>query len=204
MMGRALKQALRERLSEPQKRRLREIREGLTLGAISARVLNRMPGRQVARLKERLHAVGALDFPDGTIRMALDSSMQVSRMNACAKEPETVAWIRERVRPGDVLYDVGANVGAYSFVADAVTRGRSRIYAFEPSFSTFGALSANIFLNGCSGRIVPLHVALGRETGMCEFHYRDVRPGAAEHGMSDGAAAPAFAFSPVYSQPILS
>jgi FkbM family methyltransferase len=201
-MRHALKQALRDRLSEGQRRQIREVREHLTLGALCARILNRMSSRQVARLKERLHAVGTLDFPDVPIHMALDSSMQVSRMNACRKEPETVAWIRDRVRPDDVLYDIGANVGAYSFVADAVAHGRLRIYAFEASFSTFGALSTNIFLNGCSGRIMPLHVALGRETRLCEFHYRDIRPGAAEHPSS--ADASARAARSVHWQPILS
>src|ERR1044071_9834964 len=30
------------------------------------------------------------------------------------KEPDTIAWIDQFVQEGDVLYDVGANIGLYS------------------------------------------------------------------------------------------
>jgi hypothetical protein len=33
------------------------------------------------------------------------------------KEPETIAWIDEYVKEGDVFYDVGANIGNYSLYA---------------------------------------------------------------------------------------
>ena len=39
------------------------------------------------------------------------------RAASCAKEPWTVNWLRDAVGPGDVLYDIGANVGAFSLVA---------------------------------------------------------------------------------------
>ena len=36
------------------------------------------------------------------------------------KEPDTLDWLRSELRPGDVLYDVGANIGQYSLYAAKV------------------------------------------------------------------------------------
>ncbi|MBI4839258.1 MAG: hypothetical protein HY806_09015, partial [Nitrospirae bacterium] len=38
---------------------------------------------------------------------------------------------------GDVFFDIGANVGAYSLIASKYLNQRIRIYAFEPAFVTF-------------------------------------------------------------------
>ncbi len=39
------------------------------------------------------------------------------RARSCAKEPWTVRWIQESIRKGDVLYDIGANVGTFALLA---------------------------------------------------------------------------------------
>jgi hypothetical protein len=33
------------------------------------------------------------------------------------KEPDGVEWISRYVKPGDVFYDIGANIGLYSILA---------------------------------------------------------------------------------------
>src|SRR5688572_26330757 len=104
------------------------------------------PARAVG-IKESIQITGQLDYPHKKIHMALDNAVQIARLGACRKEPETVAWIESNMRPGDVFFDVGANVGAYAFVADTVAGGNCDIYAFEPSYSTFAALVANVRLN---------------------------------------------------------
>ncbi len=145
--------------------------------------VNMLPLQLAARVKEGVELVGRLDYSRRDIRMRVDGVLQVSRLYACEKEPETVAWIEAYVKPGDVFYDIGANVGAYSFVAYAATDGHARIYAFEPSFSTFAALSYNVMLNRCEGRITPLHMALSDTTEMQEFRYSAIGPGAAMHAL---------------------
>lgn len=131
-------------------------------------------------LKERYAPLGRLDYPSGNIMMRVDSSLQLFRLNACRKEPETVKWIESQGRSrGEVFYDIGANVGAYSFVA--LCNGFERVYAFEPSFSTFAALNENIFINTCEGKITPFCIALGERTGLKEFTYRSLIPGEVCH-----------------------
>lgn len=135
--------------------------------------------------------------------MNLDSSIELGRLNACKKEPETVEWIETYIRPGDVLYDIGANVGAYSFVTYIVT-GDCIVHAFEPSFSTFAAFSQNVLLNGCPGKIVPLHFALSHEAKLLTFSYSRVTPDAALHSLGEPIGEGGRPYHPAFRQPILS
>ncbi|GAA1029410.1 hypothetical protein GCM10009557_17780 [Virgisporangium ochraceum] len=139
--------------------------------------------RWAAGLRESLRTVRPLDYPHEQILMRIDSRKQLSRLRACAKEPETVEWIHANVVPGTAFFDVGANVGAYSLVAAAAAKGECTVFAFEPSFATFAALSENIALNGRGDVITPLHVALGRETAIRDFRYSSMVPGAAPHNL---------------------
>ena len=123
-----------------------------------------------------------LDYEPHPIR--LDPSAK-KRRRSVAKEPYTVAWLETSLRPGDVLYDVGANVGAYSLVA-AVAQPEATVVAFEPGFENFASLCRNLALNRLD-RVVPLQVALGRSSELVHFHYRRIAPGNAQHHVGDGA-----------------
>lgn len=65
------------------------------------------------------------------------------------KEPETIAWI-DSFSEGDVLFDVGANIGIYSLYAE--TR-RCEVYAFEAYRRNFNRLVDNVLLNGFEEKI---------------------------------------------------
>lgn len=164
--------------------------------------LSLLPTQAAVSVKENIRRIGKLDYAPGNILMNLDSSKQLLRLGACRKEPETVEWIKTHIKSGDTLYDIGANVGAYSFVAYLVAGGDCTIYAFEPSFSTFAALSQNVILNGCHGKIVPLHLALFSETKLLTFNYASVTPGAALHSLSKSTSENTKVFQAALTQPI--
>jgi FkbM family methyltransferase len=150
-----------------------------------ARALRLLPPRFVALVKSGLKPVGRLDYRAKRVEMVLNSPWQVYRLKSCAKEPETVRWLETHVRPGDCFYDIGANVGAYSLVASAITNGEVKVFAFEPGFATFAELCLNIRQNGAAESVVPLPVGLGSSNGMFEFKYSDIAPGAALHNWGD-------------------
>lgn len=163
------------------------------------KVLSSFPPHARALVRERLQATGKLDFKNSEILMDLSSRAEVKRLWSCKKEPDTIAWLEKHLRPDDVFFDVGANVGAYSFVAQAIVSRRCRVFAFEPSFPTFSSLCRNIRLNGLSPIICPLQVALTDRDGMLEFQYSDLAPGAALHSTEhDTPSAEA-----IYRQPTL-
>lgn len=60
------------------------------------------------------------------------------------KEPSTVEWINS-MQPGDVLFDVGANIGSYTVLAGI--KG-VKVYAFEPEAENYTLLLKNMKLNG--------------------------------------------------------
>jgi FkbM family methyltransferase len=168
------------------------------------RALKLLPRSQFIRIKENLRLTDRLDYKRGNILMNIDTSIQLMRLRSCAKEPETVEWLETNFRPGDVLYDVGANVGSYSFVGYIVAAGDCTVYAFEPSFSTFAALCQNVFLNDCDEKIVPLQVALSDETKLLTFNYSNISAGSSMHSIGAAINQAAQHFHPSYKQPMLS
>ena len=132
--------------------------------------------------------------------MFVNSHWQAYRLRSCIKEPETVKWIEENMKSGDVFYDVGSNVGAYALVAFAVTGGQSKIYAFEPSFATFGELCWNIYLNKAQNRIIPLQIGLGAKTELLNMRYSELTAGAAQHAWDGIPSQKGEDFDPVYTQ----
>lgn len=59
------------------------------------------------------------------------------------KEPSTVEWIKS-MQPGEVLFDIGANVGSYSVLAGV--RG-IKVFSFEPEAENYALLVKNLTLN---------------------------------------------------------
>jgi len=165
--------------------------------------IGKLNPNRALRIKESILVTGRLDYPRQGIQMSLDTLTQVARLGACKKEPETIAWLERCMRPGDVFFDVGANVGAYSLVADSIAGGQSQIYAFEPSYSTFAALVENVRLNHSGDRIHPLQIALADATKLESFHYSSTVPGAAMHSSGLPANDDERPFCPVYDQAVL-
>lgn len=138
----------------------------------------------LARVKQKLNPTVQLDYPRRRILLYADSELSLFRAKACQKEPETVNWIESQIKPGEVLYDVGANVGAYSLVAAKFFNKDITIHAFEPSFSTYYQLTRNIVLNQCQDSVYPHLMALADAPGTVVFHYRSLEGGSADHVMT--------------------
>jgi FkbM family methyltransferase len=158
-----------------------------------------MNDEQVARDTD----VVRLDFPDCDIWIRASSAAERHwRARSCAKEPWTVDWLRS-VRSGEILYDVGANVGTFALVA--AKHSQARVVAFEPGYANFARLCDNIQLNGCQHLIVPVPLPLSDRSRLVGFRYRGVEPGQSRHKMKPEAwrfRGPAAATAR-YEQPVL-
>ena len=106
-----------------------------------------------------------------TIVLETQTDMERFRARTYAtKEPETLDWIEQYLRPDDVLYDIGANIGLYALYAAKVLGGRCSIYAFEPEALNHAKLSVNIYRNRLSGVVLPCCVALTDTLGFGTFY----------------------------------
>jgi len=84
-------------------------------------------------------------------------------------EPQVMAFLRRRLRGGDVFVDVGAHVGVHALsVARHLQRlGDGRVYAFEPAADAAERLRATARANGLDVSVID--VALGREPGTIDL-----------------------------------
>ena len=78
------------------------------------------------------------------------------------KEPETLTWI-DGFDEGDVLWDIGANVGLYSLYAARAKN--ADVYAFEPSIFNLEILGRNIAANKLMSKISIMPLALSNASG---------------------------------------
>ncbi len=113
------------------------------------------------------------------------------------KEPVTIDWIAS-FAPGEVLADVGANVGMYSIWA-AKTRG-SRVLAFEPEAQNYALLNRNIVMNDLGDRIKAYCLALSDQAGYSELHLSDLRVGGSCHSLGERVDFAHRPMNPAFSQ----
>tara|TARA_S200000501_G_scaffold345944_1_gene358988 strand:- start:387 stop:1208 length:822 start_codon:yes stop_codon:yes gene_type:complete len=62
-------------------------------------------------------------------------------------EPETYKILKEHLNEGDIVLDIGANIGLMSLIFSRIVGNKGRIYSFEPTKENFKYLCENKFLN---------------------------------------------------------
>lgn len=135
------------------------------------------------------------------ILLEVQSEIEKFRARTYAtKEPETLDWIERFFNPGEVMYDIGANIGLYSLFAAKHLRGQCKVYAFEPEALNHAQLSKNIYLNGLSGVVLPCCLAVTDKLCFDRFylHPRNFVNMAAGHLVS-GSALHSFGSTEDYS-----
>lgn len=135
---------------------------------------------QLAQVTAGSDTVVAVDYQAADILIHTNGRRERRRAFACRKEPWTVEWLEQLPAEG-VLWDIGANVGAYSLIAALRPESQLQVVSVEPSFSTYAALCRNIVLNEAAGQVTPLGVMLSDKTGLQTFSYSTLEAGAAYH-----------------------
>ena len=105
-------------------------------------------------------------------------------------EPAVTTWFTQQVKPGDVILDVGANIGYFSLLAQQLSFPGGQVIAVEASPKTFRSLMSNVELNGLnSDSALELHqVAAAEQRGI--VHLYQGRPG--NTGQSSTLMQPGF------------
>jgi FkbM family methyltransferase len=122
-----------------------------------------------------------VDIPvrGGALRFGTSSPLLYSRArDALEKEPDTNNWI-DQFAPGDVLWDIGANMGVFSLYAGQ--RPGIRVLAFEPLADNYAVLCANILGNALSDRISAYCIAFAGSTELGVLNSTSRQVGSAMH-----------------------
>ena len=112
------------------------------------------------------------------------------------KEPETIRWL-ESFDEGDVMWDIGANVGVYTLYA--ANRG-IQVVSFEPSASNFALLNKNLELNKLDDRVSAYCVAMHSATELNHFNLGSTEIGDAFNSFGNCLDWEGNPYSPTFRQ----
>jgi FkbM family methyltransferase len=130
-----------------------------------ARLVSLLPAnmiRGIGRLQFKLPIVGPLislvgrkiTSTEGVIRHGSGAGLHFDAAGSSpgylfgTSDPDEQACLERFLKPNDVFYDIGANVGFFAVIAARLVGPSGRVYAFEPFPESAAALRKNAALNG--------------------------------------------------------
>jgi|GEM_PF-3548403 len=138
--------------------------------------------RAAAHAAAQLAPIVTVRTAKGALRFSCMSAVSAKRaLKFLAHEPDTRGWLDAHIRRGDHVWDVGANLGAYTLYAcltDGVT-----VTAFEPVPATFAILVRNIQLNRLTTRVTPIAMALSNRHAIAPLYLTSREAGSAMHAL---------------------
>ena len=98
------------------------------------------------------------------------------------RSPEQWDWFRQRLAPGMVVYDIGANRGQMALAFARAVGPGGKVISFEPVPALFGDLKRNVEMNALQW-VVPVEAAASDQGGQASFLFE---PTFATQGKLDG------------------
>ncbi len=149
---------------------LRRIVRKLGLAGWAAPLVAWLEGR-------RLRALGSYsawrDEGSGVVLEGFSRRLHLARLSEAQcllalspHERPTMTVVLGRLKPGQVAWDVGANIGFYTQMMSEAVGSTGRVFAFEPNAGTFAELSAHV---AHCGNVTLVQKALGGQDGMARM-----------------------------------
>jgi FkbM family methyltransferase len=126
----------------------------------------------IVRLNRRLTA------GEGTIRYGIGAGLRFDPSTGYpgyilgTTEPHEQAIVARYVKPGDVFYDIGANIGFFSTLAGRLVGPMGSVWAFEPHPGSADRARRNAKLNSFD-HVTVEQAAVGREGGEARLELGD-------------------------------
>lgn len=78
-------------------------------------------------------------------------------------EPLETNLFKKSIKGGNIVLDIGANIGYYTLIAAKLVGEKGRVYAFEPDKDNFEILKKNVAINGYKN-IILINKAVSNKT----------------------------------------
>jgi FkbM family methyltransferase len=102
-------------------------------------------------------------------------------------------FVRARVKPGQIIFDVGANLGAYTLQFANWVGPSGRVFAFEPNLNARRVLERHLSLSGLAERVTIVGEAVSNAEGRARLFFADLdaksRLGAPNPALAGAATA---------------
>lgn len=99
------------------------------------------------------------------------------------EKPET-QWIEARVKAGDTVVDIGANIGYFTMLMAHAVGPSGRVLAFEPVNENADLLERSVAENHYHDRVVTYRMAVGKTTGQAALATLSLEAGSQNSGGS--------------------
>lgn len=94
----------------------------------------------------------------------VSSAIEFVKYKSLGGEKQFLTALLRLIEPGDVIYDIGANVGVFTVFFAKRAGEKGRLLAFEPEDKAYARLLENVKVNKLSN-VEPYQLALGDESG---------------------------------------
>jgi len=91
-------------------------------------------------------------------------------------EPMTTGIIKDIIKEGDTVVDVGANIGYYTLLFSKLVGAWGTVYAFEPEPTNFSILKKNLEMNYASN-VISVPKAVADTSGSVKLYIHETNPG---------------------------
>ena len=134
---------------------------------VSSDILNRI-GLWRRRIRDGLYPrVIRTECGGHSAVFEVDNQTEEWRASELGGEADVLAEFLERIDPGDVVWDVGANIGVYTIFAG---RRGADVVAFEPDSEFRSHLRENVRLNNLSEQVDIVSAGLSQKEGSVTLH----------------------------------
>ncbi len=84
-------------------------------------------------------------------------------------EKENYEFLRQNLKPGSQVLDIGAHIGLFSVVCSQLTGLEGKVICFEPTPGTFRILQQTLRINHCRN-VIPVQAAVSGVEGHATFY----------------------------------
>tara|TARA_A100001037_G_scaffold301543_1_gene331307 strand:- start:1656 stop:2534 length:879 start_codon:yes stop_codon:yes gene_type:complete len=102
-------------------------------------------------------------------KLFLDSSDSLRLSLKKEFEPKTTDLIQERIFPGNIVIDIGANIGFFTLIMADIVKKEGKVFSFEPESKNFQLLEKNVKVNNLSNVILE-NKAVGNINGETDMY----------------------------------
>lgn len=128
------------------------------------------------------HKLVRLLYPHGSERTVRRGPITGARFVVSPGMGATYAWgvdamnqsfLAEKIKPGSVVYDVGANRGQMALYFSRLVGPSGKVFSFEPAPDNFALLEKNLRLNASAANVKSFKLALAADNRPREFTFHE-------------------------------